>query len=307
MQALEKKQKKKSPGAMQRDLKEMLEARQSANPPSAPDMKKTLKRVGLIVAAAWVIAAMVQSAVKTWWPTAVAGTLTVLVAGALIYFMRLLKNQQAIGALLSQANSSEGRKDALKRLETEFKKDDVQAVIARSQIEMQEDPKKAISTLETIDLSKQMQPVADQVRTMRAMMHLTQGEAKEARMLVDQVEMSKQQDLRARAMFAAVAAEAWGRTGQAKKGVDVLELFNPDDPELAEFQIQLYRARAFAFAGANDMKSATRAMKKLAEMNPQLLGMFVMGKKVHPLLQREAQQIVARSGGVPRKVVYKRS
>jgi hypothetical protein len=108
-------------------------------------------------------------------------------------------------------------------------------------------------------------------------------------------------------MFAAVAAEAWGRTGQAKKGVDVLELFNPDDPELAEFQIQLYRARAFTFAGANDMKAATRAMKKLADMNPQLLGMFIMGKKVHPLLQREAQQIVARSGAMPRKVVYKRS
>ena len=292
---------------MQRDLKEMLEARQSANPPAPPDMKKTMKRVGMIVGVGWVIAVMVQTAVKNWWPTAVAGVLTALVAGAFVYFMRLLKSQQAIGALLSQANSTEGRKDALKRLETDFKKDDVQAVIARSQIEMQDDPKKAIATLETIDLGKQMQPVADQVRTMRAMMHLTQGEAKEARMLVDQVEMSKQQDLRARAMFAAVAAEAWGRTGQAKKGVDVLELFNPDDPELAEFQIQLYRSRAFAFAGANDMKSATRAMKKLAEMNPQLLGMFIMGKKVHPLLQREAQQIVAKSGMMPRKVVYKRS
>jgi hypothetical protein len=51
------------------------------------------------------------------------------------------------------------------------------------------------------------------------------------------------------------------------------------------------------------MKAASRALKKLAEMSPQLLGMFVAVKKVHPMLQQEAKQLLMRSGAVPRKMV----
>jgi hypothetical protein len=51
------------------------------------------------------------------------------------------------------------------------------------------------------------------------------------------------------------------------------------------------------------MKAAGRALRKLAEMSPQLLGMFVGAKKVHPMLQQEAKQLLMRSGAVPRKMV----
>jgi hypothetical protein len=51
------------------------------------------------------------------------------------------------------------------------------------------------------------------------------------------------------------------------------------------------------------MKGASRALKKLVDMSPQLLGMFVGAKKVHPMLQQEAKQILMRSGAVPRKMV----
>ncbi len=54
------------------------------------------------------------------------------------------------------------------------------------------------------------------------------------------------------------------------------------------------------------MKGAGRALKKLAEMNPQLLGMFAMGKKVHPILQHEAKQLLMKSGAVQRKMVRQR-
>ncbi len=104
-------------------------------------------------------------------------------------------------------------------------------------------------------------------------------------------------------MFAAVAAEAWGRTGLGKKAVELLEVFNPEDPELGEMRIQMWRARAFAYAGAGDMKAAGRSLRKLAEVSPQLLGMFVGVKKVHPMLQQEAKQLLMRSGAVPRKMV----
>ena len=54
------------------------------------------------------------------------------------------------------------------------------------------------------------------------------------------------------------------------------------------------------------MKGAGRALRKLADVNPHLLGMFIGTKKVHPLLEREAKQIVMRLGAAPRRVVRQR-
>jgi hypothetical protein len=65
----------------------------------------------------------------------------------------------------------------------------------------------------------------------------------------------------------------------------------------------MWRARAFAHVAAGDMKGTSRALKKLLEMSPQLLGMFVGTKRVHPMLQQEAKQILMRSGAVPKKMV----
>jgi tetratricopeptide (TPR) repeat protein len=223
---------------------------------------------------------------------------------AAVWLVRYMNKAREMGAILrSGSQNEEGRQDALKRLSTEFKKGDVQASIARAQLEMQDDPRQALATLESVDLGKQMVPVADQVRCTRATIHLQLGEVPEARALVEKMDLGKQQDAKTRAMFAAVAGEAWGRSGQGKKGVEVLELYNPEDPEFAEMRIQMWRARAFAYAGAGDMKGASRALRKLIEVNPQLLGMFVGAKKIHPMLQQEAKQLLLRSGAVPRKMV----
>src|ERR1019366_1675913 len=104
------------------------------------------------------------------------------------------------------------------------------------------------------------------------------GETAQGRALADNLDLGKQQEPKTRAMFATVASEAWARTGAAKKAVETLELFNPEDPEFAEMRAQMWRARAFAYAGANDMRGAGRALRKIAEMNPHMLSMF-MGNK----------------------------
>ena len=90
-------------------------------------------------------------------------------------------------------------------------KGDVQATIARAQLEMQEDPKKALTTLESINLEKVMAPVAAQVRAMRALIHLTLGETAEARQLADALDLGKQQDAKSRAMFATVSSASAAR------------------------------------------------------------------------------------------------
>src|SRR5439155_14307087 len=135
------------------------------------------------------------------------------------------------------------------QLQAGFKKGDAQALMARAQLEMQDDPRKALATLESIDLSKQMAAIVSQVRATRAQIHLMIGEPAEARTLADQLDLGKQEDAKLRAMLATVAGEAWARTGNAKKAVETLELFNPDDDEYAELRAQMWRARAFAYAG----------------------------------------------------------
>ena len=302
LEAPKKKKKKQSAAAMQRELRDL--AKPSPDAPEKPpvDMKKLVVRVGGVVGLVWVIAG-----IATRWtiiPLYVAAALTVAAVAAVVWLIRYVNKSREMAALLRSASQTEeGRKDALKKLETDFKKGDVQASIARAQLEMQEDPRKALATLESVDLGKQMVPVADQVRCTRATIHLQLGEIQEARLLVDKMELGKQQDAKTRAMFAAVAGEAWGRTGLAKKGVELLELYNPEDPEYAEMRVQMWRARAFAFAGAGDMRGASRALKKLIDVNPQLLGMFVGAKKIHPMLQQEAKQLLMRSGAVPRKMI----
>lgn len=299
---LARKKKKQSVASMQRELRDL--AKPAADAPEKPkaDLKKIFIRVGGVLALIWVGALfLVRWSII---PVAVAAVLTAVGVGASIWIVRYVNKSRQLGALLKGAGESEeGRQEALKRLESDYKKGDVQASIARAQLEMQEDPRKALATLESVDLSKQLGPVADQVRCTRATIHLQLGEIQEARALVDKMELGKQQDVKTRAMFAAVAGEAWGRTGQGKKGLELLEVFNPDDPELSEMRVQMWRARAFAAAGAGDMKAAGRALRKLSEMSPQLLGMFVGAKKVHPMLQQEAKQILMRSGAVPRKMV----
>jgi hypothetical protein len=297
-----KKKKKQSVAAMQRELRDLAKPGADAPEKAPVNLRKIFGRVGLIVGILWIVALILVK-----WsiiPVIVAGVLTVAAAGAAVWVVRYVNKSRELGALLRSAGeTAEGRRDALKKLETDYKKGDVQAAIARAQLEMQDDPRKALTTLEAVDLSRQMAPVADQVRCTRATIHLQLGELQEARALVDKMELGKQQEVKTRAMFAAVAAEAWGRTGQGKKAVELLEVFNPEDPELTEMRIQMWRARAFAHAGGGDMKAASRALKKLADMNPQLLGMFVGAKKVHPMLQQEAKQILMRSGAVPKKMI----
>ncbi len=297
------KKKKQSAAEIQKELKDLGKPQQEDRPPV--DLKKIYLRVGLVAAVVWVIALILPYG--GWIPKAVAGVATVVAIGVLVWLDRYVKKTAALGAILKGADTEEGRKKALERLDTEFKKGDTQAVIAKAQLQMQEDPRAALATLETVNCEKELAPIAGQVRAMRAMLHLTLGETSEARQLADQLELGKQQEPKTRVMFVAVAGEAWARTGQGQKAIDTLDLFNPDAPEHGELRPQLWRARAFAYAAVNDTKGISRALKKLADINPHLLAMFLPPqKKVHPLLEREAKQMVGRLGIVQRKMVRQR-
>ncbi len=269
---------------------------------AGPDWKAILLRVGAVAAVLWVIAFIVPGTAGTWLKGGV-GVLTVLAAGALVWFRRYISRTQQLGAILQGAASGADKEAAIKQIEQQFGTSDAQAAMAKAQLELQlNQVDAALATLTAIDLSRQMVPIADQVRAMRATIHLSRGEVKDARALVDAFELGKQQDQKTRAMLVAVAAEAWARTGMAQKAADNLSLFNPDDPEYADLRVQMLRARAHVCIHRDDVRGAQNALQALAATNPFLMGMFAGQKHVHPLLEREARKLAEKTGAVQRQV-----
>ena len=153
--------------------------------------------------------------------------------------------------------------------------------------------------LESIDLGKVMANIADEARAQRGMLHLMLGEPHKARPLADAIDMSRHQDQKSKATIAAVVCEAWARTGQAKKAVDILQLFDADDETLADARPGLLRAEVFAYGATDDLKRARSAMHKLAKIDPRIVMGFAQ-KGVHPLLVKEAKKILDRAGAIPR-------
>ena len=251
-----------------------------------------------------------------WIPKAVMGVLTLALAGVVTWAVLYAKRSRRVASIVRDVgDTAEARKEAITKLETDFKKDDTAAVFAKAQLQLQEDPRAALRTLETIKLDKVLSPVADETRAQRAMIHLILGETDEARQLVDVIDMSQQKEPKARATLAAIVGEAWARSGQAKRAVELLETIDTNDQVYADLQPQLLRARAFAYAWASDSKQMKSVLRRLSQLNPQYLMGFITKKKnpagvsprgVHPLLEKEAYEMISRSGVAQRKMEFRR-
>jgi hypothetical protein len=278
-------------------------------PDTRDQMKQLLGRLAIPVVAAWVLFGLIAAIVysKTWKIIllSVPAVVTLLAIGLVVFALRQAKKARGVAGILSNVETDADRKAAIEKLEASSNKNDPAAIFAKAQLELQEDPKKALKTLERIDLGKVMSQVADEARGQRAMIHLMLGDVSEAKTLVSGIDLKRHQEPRTRAMLAAVAAEAWSRSGDAKKAVETLSLFDPEDQAFAELRPQLYRALAYAYAYTNDIQGMRRALKKLASHDVRLLGGFLM-KRTHPLLQKEAKKALEQSGQVPRKMIVQR-
>jgi hypothetical protein len=270
-------------------------------------LKTAAKVVAIAVVVVWLLALGFWSGLDSPIPLYVALVLTLGVGVGVFMVRRNLEKSEAYGALLGQTEmTDEQRADRLARLEADAAKGDANALLAKAQLEMQDEPEKALATLERVDLEKAPKVIGAQVRVMRAMLHLNQGEIKAARTLADAVDLSTAPDSKSRANLAAVVAEAWARSGNPIEATEQLAKYDPDDAELKEVRLQLLRARAFAAAHKNDVQAMKRALKQLEEISPQLMAMFV-GRRVHPLLEQEAKRLLERSGVLPKaKVQFQR-
>ena len=289
--------------------KPLVQKVEPPDPLSKDAIRQMALRLGLPLLAVWVagicVAGVSQSKTTQTISLVVPLVLTLGIGGVVVWAVRQAKKAKGVASILSKVETPEDRKAALEQLDAGYGKNDPAAVFAKAQLLLQEDPRKALETLEQIDLNKVMAPVADEARAQRAMIHLLLGEVTPARDLVDGIDMSRQQDARSRAMMGAIVAEAWARTGQAKKAAETIELYNPEDAEFEQVRPQLHRARAFVYAATGDTKAMRRALKKLVDQDARLLAGFLQ-KRTHPLLQKEAKKMLEQSGQVPRKMIVQR-
>lgn len=304
----------KKPSSAQSRDELMSAARSKQALPSDPFSPKNLRSMGLRLGLPVLIAWAIAFAIPGWVAKAVVGALTVAVAGLVVWALRYAKKSRAVAQILQGADTAEGRKEAILKLDAEHK-DATEAILAKAQLQLQEDPRAALTTLETIKLDKVMAPIADQTRGQRAMIHLLLGETDEARVLVDNIDLGRHKEPKTLASLAAITAEAWARTGQAKKAVETLETFDLTDEVYADLRPQLLRSRAFAQAWTNNTKAMKATLRQLGALNIQYLTGFITRKKmpggvaprgVHPLLEKEAFDMVMRSGAVPRKMEQRR-
>ncbi len=291
----------------------------AANKPSlpAPAGKPSTPAVVPPGGLQWRNVAIIGGVVAILWVTAfasnskafiiVVAVLTLVVAGALFWIYRWASKQRKLMELLQSANvSPEARKEALAKLKAAPDADkDVMNAIARAQLQAQEDPDAALTTLESVDLKKVPAPMADDVRAFRAQLYLVKGRSKEARELADEIKPSNAATPEARGMLAATVAEAWARTGKHTEALDLLGTIKPEDPDFAQAKAPLLYARIYASFAAGKRDDVRRDMATLVRQDVNLLGRFVAPQlKVHPELQKIAKEVLMRDPNV-RKAAQK--
>lgn len=289
-------------------LNELTKAKGDALGTARKQLRTAAKVAGIAVAVIWLLAFGFYSGLKSVIPFYVALGLTAVMAVAALLIRRNLGKSEELGAMLSDGAdlSAADRAERIGKLEERVNKGDAAAIIARAQLQMQEAPRDALQTLELVNLEKAQKVVAAQVRAMRAMIHLNLGEVDRARELAEPIDLQKAPDLKMRANLASVVAESWARSGNPIEANQLLDKYDPEDKEFSDLKVQLLRARVFACAHGNNLDGMRRALKKLEEVSPQLMALFVGQKRIHPLLQQEAKKRLEKSGLMPKQRVMAR-
>lgn len=234
------------------------------------------------------------------------GLLTVALAAFGIYTYRWYTKQKQLMEIAKRGTESpEARAAAIKELEAREKQDgDVTNALMRAQLELQEDPEKAMATLDGIDMKKVPAMMLNEVRGMKAQVYLVKNRAAEAAELADQIQLSQIQQPEVRSVMAATAAEAWARTGKVKQANDILGLFSPDDPAYAGARVPLLYARIFTNFADGKRDLARKDMVVLCKDNFQYLGRFMMPNSgVRPELVQMAQEVIQRDDNARKAIL----
>ena len=286
---------KKQITAAPRDAGEALEQLEQ------PTMNwKVIGLFAVALAVVWVIGGILMPTIG-YVGLIVAGVLTAVAVGFLIWVWRLTRKSADIAAILKSATDKEGRAAALEQLRARQApggKDALNA-IAQAQLVAQENPAEAIKILEGIDLKKAPALVHDDVRANLAMFYLMTGRARDARELAEEIRLDRQPQAKAKAMYAAVVAEAFARTGKAEDARKLLETYDPKDKEFGQVAGMLWRAQVYTYMATKKRGRAKEAMERLLDVDPNMVAAFVQ-RGTRPELSRLAKQVLAGAGALPK-------
>jgi len=286
----------------------MAKPKKSVPPPPDPasaaakieEPKIKWSTIGLIAAAVlvlWVTSFMMVPTIG-YWGVGVVGVLTLVAAGFGFYVWRLARRSRAIVDILKSATDAPSRKAALEKLSAGDEKDALNA-LARAQLVAQEKPTEAIEILEKVDLKKAPVMVQDDVRANLAFLYLMTGRMRDARGLADDIRLDRSPHAKSKAMYAAVIAESFSRTGKHDEARKLLETYKDDDPEYGEMSALLLRAQVYTYFATKNRGLARKAMEKLVGRDANMLASFM--QKGAPIeLQKMAREVLTGSGLGPK-------
>jgi len=268
-----------------------------------PQMRwKVIAQVVGAFAIIWLLGAMLQPYIS-YWGLVVAGVLTLIGIGFGIYVWRLTRKSAAIVDILKGATDAEGRAQAIEKLAE--RGDDALSNLARAQLVAQKAPAEAVRILEGIDLAKAPAVVQDDVRSNLGLMYLVQNRAKDARALADEIRLDRQPQPKAKAMYAAVIAEAFSRTGKADEALKLLDTYDAADPAYAEVRAVMLRAQVFTYFAVKKRGLAQKAMDGLAAADVNMVASLTQ-KGIRPEIAKMARGALGRVGALPRQKIRQR-
>lgn len=292
---------------MQAELQELTDAsatRDKALADASRQLKSVLRIAIIVVVVAWLLAFGFYSGLESMIPVYIAGVLTVIVLVSGLILFRNWKKSEEMGRLVQDDLSPEERQARMDSLKAKVEKGDINAIMAVAQLQMNEEPREALKTLERVNLGKANRIMAAQVRGMRGMIHLSLAEVKNARDICEQLNLEAVPDLRARANLASVKAEAWARSGNPIEALELLDRYKLGEDEAGnDIKLQYLKAYAYGYAHRNDLNNMKRSLKQIEAISPNLLAIFLSGKRVHPLLMKEAKRRLEQSGFAPRQAM----
>jgi hypothetical protein len=269
-----------------------------AEAPAPPEMpstvqaigKKRLIWIGVIVAAVWAFAIQTGSQILM----IVIGALTVVLAGLLLWAWRVItKQRRTVDLLRGSVASPEARKDALAKLEAGKDADAPINLFARAQLMAADDPKGALALLTPVELKTFPPAMQDDVSLLKTQLYLGLGRTADARKSADAINLDNPDRKEMRALGASIVAEAWARTGKWKDALALLDTVEVPKKDAEQIALQMKFARVFARFASGNRTAARNELVALADQDVNLLGKFVMPQfRVHPELQKLARRVL---------------
>jgi hypothetical protein len=262
-----------------------------ASPPEVGGIKKkSLIIIGAVTLAIWAFAVQTGSLTLL----IVVGILTVLLIGVLVWALRQVRKQRGlVGLLRGAAASPAARKNALAELEAKKDANAPLNVFARAQLMASDDPAGALALLEPLGLKAYHAAMQDDVALLMTQLYLAQGRTQDARKTADTINVDNPDRKEVRAMAVCIVAEAWARTGKPKEALALLDTIEIPKADAQQLGLQARVARVFAKFASNQRGPARTELQQLADQDLNHLGRFLLPQfRVHPELQKLARRVL---------------